>query len=257
MIKCSVIISNDKATGGFAGPGNVELDGVKKFSTHRITLYEEDASVLEVTGTFERDDGNASLPSSTALFVYLELDDDSFIRGEGIIDPSTGEFAAKVTGVPDGLSKAFYSFVVVDPEEAVVTDDGNAESVFESDVVSITCPSPLTIALEWNTGNSSFDMEIFEPDGSCWYAEDVGVSFRLASRARFGAAGTTNNNVLDNADRKRYLSIDMFFIAFFLCIRWGKILHIHSPMAQKPWASKAWLGYCGCFVDDVHITASL
>ena len=178
------MLSNGQAIGGFAGPGYVELDGDNSYIWDRVTLNEEDAGVLEVTGTFERDaDGDASLPSSTALFVYLELEDESFMRGEGSIDPSTGKFTATVMNVPEGFSKVFYSFVVLDPEETVVIDDGYGESVFYSDVISITCTSPLTITLEWSTDNSDFDMEITEPDGSSWYAWDIGVSSCLAFRA--------------------------------------------------------------------------
>ena len=186
------MLSNGQAIGGFAGPGFVELDGENSYVWDRVTLNEEDAGVLEVTGTFRRDvDGDASLPSSTALFVYLELDDDSFMRGEGNIDPSNGEFTATVMNVPEGLSKVFYSFVVLDPEEAVVIDDGYAESVFYSDVISITCTSPLTITLEWSTDNSDFDMLITEPDGSSWYAWDIGVSSCLAFRATFDATSNS------------------------------------------------------------------
>ena len=184
------LLSNGQAIGGFAGPGYVELDGENSYIWDRITLNEEDAGVLEVTGTFERDvDGDASLPSSTALFVYLELEDESFMRGEGTIDPSTGEFTATVMNVPEGFSKVFYSFVVLDPEETLVIDDDYAESVFYSDVISITCTSPLTTTLEWSTDNSDFDMEITEPDGSSWYAGDIGVSSCLAFRATFDAPG--------------------------------------------------------------------
>ena len=186
------LLSSGQAIGGFAGPGSVELDGDNSYIWDRVTLNEEDAGVLEVTGTFERDvDGDASLPSSTALFVYLELEDESFIRGEGTIDPSTGEFTATVMNVPEGFSEVFYSFVVLDPEEAVDIDDDYAESVFYSDVISITCTSPLTITLEWSTDNSDFDMSIAEPDGSSWYAWDIGVSSCLAFRVKFDATGNS------------------------------------------------------------------
>ena len=186
------LLLNGQAIGGFAGPGSVELDGDNSYIWDRVTLNQEDAGVLEVTGTFERDvDGDASLPSSTALFVYLERDDESFMRGEGTIDPSTGEFTATVMNVPEGSSKVFFSFVVLDPEEAVDIDDDYAESVFYSDVISITCTSPLTITLEWSTDNSDFDMEITEPDGSSWYAGGIGVSSCLAFRATFDATGNS------------------------------------------------------------------
>ena len=135
---------------------------------------------MEVTGTFEREvNGDASLPSSTALFVYLEPYDGPFICGVGTINSSTGGFTATVTGVPDGFSKIFYSFVVLDLEDAVEIDTDSAESVFDADVISFRCPSPLTITLEWNTDTSDFDMEITEPDGSVWFAWDIGVSPQL------------------------------------------------------------------------------
>ena len=187
-------LSNGQAIGGFAGPGYFELDGdSSSYSWDLVILNEDDAGVFEVTGTFERDvDGDASLPSSTALFVYLELEDESFMRGEGSIDPSTGEFTATVMNVPEGFGKVFYSFVVLDPEEAVVIDDGYyADSVFYSDVISLTCPSPLTITLEWSTDNSDFDMEITEPDGSSWYAWDIGVSSCSAFGATFDVTGNS------------------------------------------------------------------
>ena len=186
------LLSNGQAIGGFAGPGYVELDGDSSYSSDLVILNEDDAGVVEVTGTFERNvAGDASLPSSTALFVYLELEDDSFMRGEGSIDSSTGEFTATVMNLPEGFSKMFYSFVVLDPEEAVVIDGGYATSVFYSDVISLTCPSPLTITLEWSTDNSDFDMEITEPDGSSWYAWDIGVSSCSAFSATFDVTGNS------------------------------------------------------------------
>ena len=93
--------------------------------------------------------------------------------------------------VPEGFSEVFYSFVVLDQEEALEIDDDYAESVFYSDVISITCTSPLTITLEWSTDNSDFDMLITEPDGSSWYAWDTGVSSYLAFRATFDATGNS------------------------------------------------------------------
>ena len=74
--------------------------------------------------------------------MYLELDDESFMRGDGTIDPSTGEFTATVMNVPQGFSKVFYSFVVLDPEEAVDIDGDNAESVFYSDVITLLALAP-------------------------------------------------------------------------------------------------------------------
>lgn len=137
-----------------------------------------------MTGTFYRDnyyydynnDMGAPLPPSIALFVYLELDDGSFIRGVGEIDASTGDFTATVTGVPDGFSTVFYSFVVLDPVDTLDLDNPYGSSVFDSEVISYQCPSPLTITLEWSTDNSDLDMEVTEPDGSSWFAWDMGVS---------------------------------------------------------------------------------
>lgn len=172
-----------QATGGFAGPGYVELDDDMSIWQH-IVLDETDGGELMVTGTFYRydedyyydNDMGGPLPPSIALFVYLELDDGSFIRGVGVIDPSTGEFTATVTGIPDGLSTVFYSFVFLDPDDTLDSNNPYGNSVFDSEVISYQCPSPLTITLEWSSDNSDLDMEVTEPDGSSWYAWDVGVS---------------------------------------------------------------------------------
>lgn len=116
------------------------------------------------------------LPPSITLFVYLELNDGSFTRGEGEIDPSTGNFTASVTGIPNGFSTVFYSFVFLDPDDALDSNNAYGSSVFDSEVVNFQCPSPLTITLEWDTDNSDLDMEVTEPDGYSWFAWDVGVS---------------------------------------------------------------------------------
>ena len=155
---------------------------------NQISLDENDGGELEVAGTFQRDDdANTSLPSSTALYVYLELEDGSFIRGDGMIALSTGEFFAVMTGIPDGFSQIFYSFVVLDPEDSLEIDGPFGSSVFDAEVISFSCPSPLTITLEWSTVDTDLDMQVTEPDGSSYDPWEIGVSWRLVYRARFWA----------------------------------------------------------------------
>jgi len=151
------------AVGGFAGPGDVDLDGDAR-TYDRFTIGEDEAGTLELSGIFERDD-NALLPASTALFVYIVDDDaETFVQSQGDIDSSSGGFTVTANDVPVGFSRAILSFVVIDPADA--PDEQGADSVFALDVVNGGCNSPLTFTLEWDTNNSDFDLYITEPNGN-------------------------------------------------------------------------------------------
>ena len=79
----------------------------------------EALGTVSVSGSFVRNDDSA-LPASTTLYLYLHTEDSEsdFVRGEGVIDPTTGEFTAVITEIPVGNSRAILSLVVLDPADA-------------------------------------------------------------------------------------------------------------------------------------------
>lgn len=152
-----------QAVGGWAGPGDaVDADG-RRLQTMPFAGREEEGTV-SVSAYFVRDDGTA-LPSSTALYLYLHNEDSEsdFVRGEGVIDPTTGEFTAVITQVPVGYSRAILSFVVLDPADA---GEGNYpyDTVFELDVVNEGCSDALRIKLEWES-DDDINLWVADPNG--------------------------------------------------------------------------------------------
>lgn len=155
-----------------------------------------------MTGRFIRfdapvfdDDGGSDypdeIPQSIALMVYL-YDDFSpavsdFVRGEGEVDASTGEFKATVANVPDGKSRVILSFIVLDPADTP-TDSQSVwvpedYSVYALEVLSNECvDSYLTFTLEWDTPDANMDLHVTEPGGLEVYGGNHGVSVRTAQR---------------------------------------------------------------------------
>ena len=72
----------------------------------RIILGEDDENTLQLSGWFERLDGEV-LPDSTAMFLYVYNTNSptDFIRGQGEIDSSTGNFTAAIEEIPLHSSK--------------------------------------------------------------------------------------------------------------------------------------------------------
>ena len=142
--------------------------------------------MIVVSGTFARDDGE-ELPSSTTVFVYVEniAHPDDFVRGHQDfvlghqpLDPSTGEFSVVVIDIPEGSSRVFLAFVVVDPEEAV--DPAEPETVFAVDVYNPYCPPSLAITYEYARSFYDVELVVTEPGGTTvFYAGSTGVSEAL------------------------------------------------------------------------------
>lgn len=100
------------------------------------------------------------------------------MRGQGEIDPSTGDFTASVTDIPVKFSRIVFSFAVLDPAET--PDDQSGDTVFTVDVVNNGCGNALTITLEWDTDNSDLDLFVTEPGGrNVWHGNlnGVGVTY--------------------------------------------------------------------------------
>lgn len=162
-----------QATGGFAGPGS--LSGAP---TGSIFLTDADGGAVSVSGTFTRDDG-AVLPSSTSVFFYVAVFlQPGFVRGQGTLDSSTGEFTADVTDITAGFSTLFLSFVVTDPAEALVS---GADTVFPLLILSANnCfLPPLTINLYWFGADSDMDLVVTEPGGT---VVDSGSRFGVSTK---------------------------------------------------------------------------
>lgn len=169
---CSTIFFAVQAVGGFAGPGELDLDSGMYFF-ERMLITEEDDGTLQFSGTFKRDD-EATLPASAAVFTYLVGDDaETFVQAQGDIDYSTGEFSVTITDIPVGSSKLILIFAVLDPADTL--DEQGANTAYSMDVVNSGCSNPLTITLEWSTDNSDFDLYITEPSGSWIHPGGTGV----------------------------------------------------------------------------------
>ena len=144
---------------GWAGPGYLELtDGNEKL------LVGEELGTLSVSGNFVRRDDSA-LPASTTLYLYLhnENSESDFVRGEGVIDPTTGIFTAVINEIPVGYSRGILSFVVLDPADA---GQGNYpyDTVFDVDIVNEGCSDALRIKLEWES-TDNIDLWVTDPNG--------------------------------------------------------------------------------------------
>lgn len=166
-----------QAAGGFAGPGSIVLDGASRYDL--IIIGEDEAGTLEVSGNFQRDDGE-ELPASVALFLYVDDGNsgNDFARGQGQIDPLTGDFTAVVPDIPSAFSRVLLSFVVLDAKDTPA--EQGAETVFELEVVNNGCSNPLKITLEWSTDNTDLDLYVTEPGGlTVYYGNRRGVSVEL------------------------------------------------------------------------------
>lgn len=159
--------SSSQAVNGFAGPGYIEIadqDDNFYLYDNPIILGKDDAEILTVSGTFTRFDGEA-LPSSTALFVYLDNDEtqSDFARGQAELDASTGNFTISVTDFPRAFTRVILSFVVLDPADT--PDNAPIGSVWPLRVVNNGCSEPLSITLEWDTDDTDLDLLVNEPGG--------------------------------------------------------------------------------------------
>lgn len=203
---------HEQATGGFAGPGSLTTT-----SAGTIQLTEEDGGSVLLSGTFLRDDG-AALPSSTSVFIYTEntAQPDDFVRGQEALDPSTGAFSTVVTDIPEGSSRLFLSFVVVDPVEALET--AGADTAFALDVSNSACVPSLTITLEWTGETSDVDLYVVEPGGTVVsYGNRFGVSEVSTERVFSGPSGRP------------------FFVA---CCRWMVIWGSRTCLSAQGWATQ-------------------
>ena len=119
-----------------------------------------------MSGTFVRNDDTA-LASSAALFLYLHTEgsEDDFVRGQGEIDPNSGNFTATIADLPVGYSRGILSFVVLDPADA--GDDPNYpyDAVFPTDVVNEGCSQALRITLEWGS-SEDLTLWVTDPNGN-------------------------------------------------------------------------------------------
>ena len=123
-----------------------------------------ESGTISASGNFARDDETA-LPASTALFLYLhnENAESDFVRGQGEVDPATGDFTVAITDFPIGHSRALLSFVVLDS-----ADGGDAsvdDTVFDMDVINEGCSEALRIKLEWDS-NDDLDLWVTDPNGN-------------------------------------------------------------------------------------------
>lgn len=145
-----------------------------------FVLDEEDAGTLHVSGRFFRDDPDATIPASIALFLYLENEDtpDDFVRGRAEIDASTGTFTATFTDIPPKYSKLYLSFVVMDLADAAGPDERVQNSVFSLNVINEGCSKAMRVTLEWD-GNDDINLWVTEPGGtrlSSYTESKIGVS---------------------------------------------------------------------------------
>lgn len=126
---------------------------------------------LQLSGKFVRDDA-AALPTSIALFLYIDNEDapNDFVRGQGEIDASTGVFTAVITDVPLKFSKTVLSFVVLDPAEAF--EEQGATTAVTVEVLNTGCSEALSIALEWDTADERLDLYVIEPGGTAVYDDN-------------------------------------------------------------------------------------
>lgn len=116
---------------------------------------------MSLSGYYVRNDG-APLPASTALLLYLHDENDvaDFVRGQGVVDPATGNFTANITDLRIGLTRGIVSFVVLDSAEYVSDTDG----VYAIDVVNEGCSEAMRIRLEWDS-NDYMDLSVADPNG--------------------------------------------------------------------------------------------
>ena len=148
--------------GGWAGPGRPELDDGEEY--YKLFIADGvESGTISVSGNFARYDETA-LPASTALFLYLHNEDaeSDYVRGQGVIDPTTGDFTATITDLPIGHSRGIMSFVVLDPADRgeVSADD----TVFLMHIINEGCSQALRIKLEWQS-NDDLDLWVMDPNG--------------------------------------------------------------------------------------------
>lgn len=148
--------------GGWAGPGRPELDDGEEY--YKLFIADGvESGTISVSGNFARYDETA-LPASTALFLYLHNEDaeSDYVRGQGVIDPTTGDFTATITDLPIGYSRGIMSFVVLDPADRgeVSADD----TVFLMHIINEGCSQALRIKLEWQS-NDDLDLWVTDPNG--------------------------------------------------------------------------------------------
>lgn len=187
------------AVGGWAGPGYANLyDGDRYF--YPISVGGEESGTITLSGNYEKDD-DADLAASTALFLYVhdENSESDFVRGQGEIDPSSGNFTATFTGLPVGASKAVLSFVVLDPADA---GEGNRpyDTAFAADVVNEGCSDALRIRLEWDESEYDFELWVTDPNGDRvnYYTQTTDLAYinnptRGGRRVKTPEAGLTGS----------------------------------------------------------------
>lgn len=86
------------------------------------------------------------------------------MRGQGEIDPNSGNFTATTTGLPVGFSRGILSFVLLDPADAGEAKNYPYDTVFELDVMNGGCSEALRIKLEWET-DDVLRLRVTDPNG--------------------------------------------------------------------------------------------
>lgn len=152
-----------QAVEGWAGPGFLDLPDGDTFDC-LLSVGGADPGTITVSGNFRKIDGTA-LAASTALLLYLydENAESDFVRGQGDIDPNSGEVTATFTDLSVGHFKAVLSFIVLDPADAGV-DSGHYDTAFVVDVVNEGCSDALRIKLEWDS-HDDLDLWVTDPNG--------------------------------------------------------------------------------------------
>lgn len=164
LLYASTRLISLQAAAGWAGPGYPEFND--QDSLHQLFVVAgEEAGAASVSGTFAKNDGTA-LGSSTALFLYLhtETSESDFVRGQGEIDPDSGNFTATITDILVGYHRGILSFVVLDPADAG-EDNYPYDTVFPIEVVNEGCSDALRIRLEWDS-DGDVALWVTDPNGN-------------------------------------------------------------------------------------------
>lgn len=149
--------------GWSADPGDAELADGNEFFNLFIADGAE-SGTISVLGNFATDDETTAPPASNALYFYLCNADaeTDYVRGQSVIDPSTGDFTAAIDGSPLGYSKGILCFVVLESAYGGnPTPDGTVVVV---DSANEGCSEALKIILEWDS-KGGLEQSVTDPNG--------------------------------------------------------------------------------------------